>query len=311
MKAIKDEFPNPVLAIGRDDYIKNCSFRTTFEESGIVVDAENITIPIKYQLVCNGLQSLVDAGDAVVVIKVKSSAASYSKLFRFPVGVCEMPISVPKFSVVNKIDLEGAVIAAHNIDQFRCEGEFNELYFGSATFEIRKGDILASEDSRSIFVDDTELEKPISSIFDISRNDDQASDVVPNYYGEKIEIRLKSELYELYYNFKDFNNGALRRYAAGIIVYPVLVEAIGFVMAHYQGEEDGGDGTDFSAKRWFRAIEHKADAKGIDFSNPGDYASTIANDMLGDIALDALRSFKYTLDSEVNSGETQMIGGVD
>lgn len=309
MRAIKEEFPNPVLAIGRDDYIESCSFRTTFEESRITIDTDNIVIPIKYSLVCNGLQSLVDAGDAVVVIKVKSSAASYSKLFRFPAGVCEMFVSIPKFSVVNKIDLEGAIIAAHNIDQFRCEGEFNKLYFESATFEIRKGDILASENSRSIFIDDTELERPISSIFDISRNDNQKSDVDPNYYGEKIEIRLKSELYELYYSFKDFNNGILRRYATGIIVYPVLVEAIGHVMAHYRGYEE----TDFSEKRWFRAIEHKADSQGIDFSKSGDVdnASTIANDMLGDIALDALRSFKHTLDSEVNNGETQMIGGVD
>ena len=39
--------------------------------------------------------------------------------------------------------------------------------------------------------------------------------------------------------------------------------------------------------------------------------TTLANDILGDIALDALKSFKDTLDSEINSGETQMIGGVD
>ncbi len=310
MKAIKDEFPNPVLAIGRDDYIESCTFRTTFDENGIVVDTENIIIPVKYQLVCKGLQELVDSGDAVAVIKIKSSAASYSKIFQFSAGVCEMPIFIPKFSVVNKIDLEGAIVAAHNINEFRCEGEFNDLYFGTSTFEIRKGDILASEDSRSIYVDDTELEKPISSIFDISRHDDQESDVVPDYYGEKIEIRLKSELYELYYHFKDFNNGTLRRYAAGVIVYPVLVEAIGIVIAHYQGTDDDGEGTDYSSRRWFRAIEHKADAKGIDFQSV-DSATTIANDMLGDIALDALKSFKDTLDSEVNSGETQMIGGVD
>ncbi|MBP1586844.1 MAG: hypothetical protein ILO53_00375 [Clostridia bacterium] len=311
MKAIKEEFPNPVLASGRDDYTENCSFRTTFDENGITVDEENIIIPIKYHLVCNGLQALISNGDAIVIVKITSSAASFSKLFRFPADTCEMSISVPKYSVVNKIDLEGAIIAAHNIEKFRCDGEFNELYFGTTTFEIRKGDILASEDSRSIYVDDTELEKPISSIFDISRKDDQESDVVPNYYGEKIEIRLKSELYELYYHFKDFNNGTLRRYAAGIIVYPILVEAIDFVIDHYQADSGGDEQTDFSGKRWFRAIEHKADTKGIDFRNCEEYASTLANNMLGDIALDALKSFKDTLDSEVNSGETQMIGGVD
>lgn len=222
-----------------------------------------------------------------------------------------MPISVPKFSVVTKMDIVGSVIAAHNIDKFRCDGEFNDLYFGTATFEIRKGDILATEDSRSVYVDDTELEKPISSIFEISRHDDQESDVVPNFEDEKIQIFLKNELYDLYYKFKDFNNGVLRRYAAGVIVYPVLVEAVGYVISHYQNGDESDDGIGYSSKRWFRAIDHKADAKGIDLRSYEGYPTTLANDMLGDIALDALKSFKDTLDSEMNSGETQMIGGVD
>ncbi len=311
MRAIKDEFPNPVLAAGRDDYIEKCSFNTVFNDSDINVDSDNINIRIKYELVCDGLQKLIDSGDAVAVVKIKSSAASFSKLFCFPVGETEMLISVPKFSVVNKIDLEGAVIAAHNIEKFRCDGEFNELYFGSTTFEIRKGDILAGEDSRSIYVDDSELERPISSIFDISERDDQDTDVIPSFYGEKIEIFLKKDLYELYYHFKDFNNGSLRRYAAAIIVYPVLVEAIGIIMGSYQNEGETGDGTDYSGKRWFRAIEHKAEAKGVNFYNYEGNATSIANDLLGGIALDAFKSFKDTLDSEINTGETQMIGGVD
>ena len=306
MKAIKEEFPNPVLADGRDDYIESCIFRTVLDESGITVDADNITIPIKYQLICNGLQKLIDSGDAIVVAKLKSSAASYSKLFRFPAGKSEMSIVIPKFSVISRMDLECSILATHNIKEFRCDGEFNELYFGTSTFEIRKGDILAVEDSRYIYLDDSELEKPLSSIFCISRHDDQESDVIPEYSGEKIEIRLKSELYKLYCYFKDFNNGTLRRYATGIIVYPILVEAIGFVISHNQGNE-----SEFSENRWFRAIQHKADTKGIDLCRDNDYSTTIANDILGDIALDALKSFKDTLESEVDDGETQIIGGVD
>lgn len=311
MKAIKDEFPNPVLAAGRDDYIDGCSFRTSFNENEITVDAENIVISTKYSLVCKGLQTLIDTGEAVVVISVKSSAASYSRLFRFPSGSTEMQISVPKYSVVNKMDIVGSVIAVHNIDNFCCEDEFNALYFGNATFEIRKGDILAIEDSRTVYVDDTELEKPIASIFDISKHDDQESDVVPNFEDEKIQIFLKSELYDLYYKFKDFNNGVLRRYATGVIVYPVLVEAVGYVISHYQNGGESDDGTGYSGKRWFRAINHKADAKGIDLCSYEGYPTTLANDILGDIALDALKRFKDTLESEMNSGETQMIGGID
>ena len=311
MKSVKNEFPNPVLATGRDDYIESCRFYTTFREEDIVVDVENIVFPINYVLDCNGLSEMVQSGQAVVVVAVKSSAASYSKLFRFPADSKELTISVPKFSVVNKMDITGNIIAACNIDRFSCEGEFNSLYFGNSTFEIRKGDILAKEETRSIYVDDTELEKPISSIFDISRNDEQESEVVPSFYGEKIEIFLKSELYDLYYKFKDFNNGSLRRYAAGIIVYPVLVEAVGYVIGYYQNGGDTDEGTNYSEKRWFRAIDHKANIKGIDLRDYDGCPTTLANDILGDIALDALKSFKDTLDSEMNSGETQMIGGVD
>lgn len=309
MKAIKEEFPNPVLATGRDDYIDACRFNTSFEESEIVVDSDNISIPIKYQLECQGLSSLVKSGDAVVVVLVKSSAASYSKLFRFADDQSEMTVSVPKFAVVNKMDVTGSIIAAHDIKAFRCEGEFNDMYFGSSTFEIRKGDILATEESRSVFVDNSELEKPISSIFDISKREEQDSDVVPSFYGEKIEIYLKQELYDLYYKFKDFNNGALRRYAAGIIVYPVLVEAVTYIIGYYQNAED--DGLDFSEKRWFRAIVHKAEKEGVDLNRYDESPTTLADNLLGGISLDALRSFKDTLDSEINSGESQMIGGID
>ena len=68
---------------------------------------------------------------------------------------------------------------------------------------------------------------------------------------------------------------------------------------------------DYSNKRWFRAIVHKATEKGKDLSENTESASTIANILLGDIALDALKSFKDTLECEINNEETQMIGGVD
>ena len=213
MKAIKEEFPNPVLATGRNDYIESCRFNTSFEENDIQVDTENIIIPISYDLECRGLNNLLKSGDAKVIVLVKSSSASYSKIFTFDDGKTEMTVSIPKFSIVNKMDITGSVVAANDIKEFSCPGEFNELFFGASTFEIRKGDILATEESRAIFVDTSELERPISSIFDISRaSEDQESDIVPVFYGEKIEIYLTNELYELYYKFKDFNNGALRRF---------------------------------------------------------------------------------------------------
>lgn len=306
MKSVKDEFPNPVLAVGRDDYNEDCSFGTFFSEDEITVDTEKINIPIQYLLECESLESFIKNGDAVCVVLVKSSAASYSKLFRFGDTEKEKTIAIPKYDVVNKIDLTGSIIAAKDIKGFQCK-EFNEMYFGSATFEIRKGDILAIEETRSIYVDNSELEKPIASIFSIRIDNEQETDIVPYFEDHKIDIHLKNDLFDLYYHFKDFNNGVLRRYAMGIIVYPVLIEAIDYIKGYYQSGEDSG----VSELRWFRTIVHKSELKGIDLSNTEDSASTIADKLLGGVVLDALKSFKDTLDSEVNSGESQMIGGMD
>ena len=310
MKAVKEEFPNPVLAPGRDDYIEECSFRTDIISDGITVDNENIIVPVKYELVCEGIRNSISKGDAVVIMKVGCSETAYRELFRFSCDNQELMIRIPKYAVATKIELEGSVIASRRIQRFKCQNEFNPLYFSEEVFDIRKGDLLAVGESVTVYIDDSELEKPLSSVFIISKNDEQTEEVIPDFYGDRIEIRLKSELYDLYYLFKDFNNGALRRYATGIIVYPVLVEAVGYIVGYYQNESDGGI-EDFSNKRWFRAIEHKAASKAYDMRNYEGTASTLANELLGDIALDALKRFKDTLDSEINSGETEMIGGVD
>ncbi|MDE6733833.1 MAG: hypothetical protein K2J77_13285 [Oscillospiraceae bacterium] len=314
MKSEKYEFPNPVLASGRDDYIESCKFYTDFDEDKIVVDNENIIFQIKYVLVCKGISDLVKTGDASVVVKVKSSAASYSRLFGFAADVCELTVKVPKFAVVDKMEVSCCIVASKDMDKFQCKGEFNDLYFGSSTFEIRKGDILATEDSRTVYIDTSELEKPIESIFLINRNDELTGYAEPNFddldYPDKIVINLKSELYNLYYTLKDFNNGALRRYVTGIIVYPVLVEAIGYVVSCYQNIDVDGY-ADFSDKRWFRAIERQAESKGYDLKSCDESPTALANTLLGNIALDALGRLKEVLDDEINNGETQMIGGID
>lgn len=75
MKSEKYEYPNPVLALGRDDYIESCKFYTELHDDKIVVDNENIIFQVKYVLECKGISDLVKIGDAVVVVKVKTSSA--------------------------------------------------------------------------------------------------------------------------------------------------------------------------------------------------------------------------------------------
>ena len=134
-------------------------------------------------------------------------------------------------------------------------------------------------------------------------------DIVADFDTDhKIIINLCEDLNQLYWDMRDSNSGALRRYLTGIIVYPVLVEAIAKMVDTYREI-----GTDYSEKRWFRTIEHKLQNLNLDISEEPDKFSytELADKLLGNIAKDGLKSVKDTLDNELNNGEYTQIGGID
>lgn len=306
MRYIKIEYPNPVLAPGRDDYISGCEFYTIIKEDKVYVDSENIVIPVSYKLVCKGLECLIKEGKAVVAINVRCSALSYRRIFCFTRDKTEMVISIPKFNVAKKIELTGSIIASIPNKSFRCEKEFNDVYFSGATFDIQKGDILALDSTQIIPVDDSELEKPISSIFSIVKSEttDCSETICPDFYDDKIKVNVSKDLYDNYHAFKEDNNGAFLRYASGILIYPVLVEAVGIVLKVLkEGDEE------LEEKRWFRTIMKKSEFLQINLTESSSSAVSIANKLLGDIAVDALKGLKTSIEDEFNSEETIIKGG--
>lgn len=301
----KKNYPYPVLAPGRDDY-NECFFEVFFSHENISVTEENIEIPISYKLKCNSLENMILDNKAQVIIKIKSSPASYSRIVGFAVDEKEQVLKIPKYDVISNIELTGLIVAKEKIENYTCS-ELNQLYFSGMKFNLQKGDFLALDITRKIYIDDSELEKPLASIFTINKVQEQEEGVVVDFWDQKINVNLSVELNKMYWTLKDFNNGALRRYVIGIIVFPALVEAIEQIKDHYKEAAD----EDYSENRWFRAIELKAKKYDVIMSEYYGSSVALANKLLGDIALDALKSFKEMLDQEMNDGETHMIGGVD
>ncbi len=298
MRSAKIEFPNPVLAPDRDDYV-NCSFETSFSPDDIKITEDKIAIPIRYDLQCKSISNLIADNKARVAIIVRSSPTSYSKPFRFPQSQKDMIINIPKFNVADSLELSGIVIATQAITNFSSV-EFNQLYFANTTFSLRKGDILAQGTSQVIYLDDSELEKPISSIFLVRKVKDQKESIIPDFSGEKIDVNVAEELHDLYYTFTKKGNYRVRRYINAAIIFPVLIEAIARIREFYELKiEDGSD-----HRRWFRAIEKKASENNIDLSDYQESYIEVANLLLGDIALDALKNFKDIFDDEMDSGES-------
>lgn len=302
----KREYPYPVLAEGRDDYSPECKYHVTvnIDETGVADDY--IKIPLSYELTCQSLEEGIKTGEFVSAVKIRSSAASFCEVYIFEPEKTQMTIEIPKYNVAEKIELTGLVMAGKNLEHFSCD-EMNEVYFNGMTFSLRKGDAVAMDVPKTIYVDDSELEKPIVSIFTINYIEGQKETLDVSYLEDKICINLNEELNKMYWALKDFNNGALRRYVTAIIVIPALIEAIDIIKRHYSGDQE----EDYSELRWFRAIEHKAEKRGYKLDNFTGSSAMLADILLGNISLDALKSFKDMLDQEMNSGETQMIGGMD
>ena len=206
------------------------------------------------------------------------------------------------------IDFCGYILAKEDMKSFRCDGDFNDLYFKNMSFPVRKADVLAQGQQRTIPIDDSELEKPISSIFSIQRNTHSDAEIESNFdVDEKIVVYLSERLNQLYYDIKDFNNGALHRYLNGIIAYPVLIEGIAKMCDHYR------NGSEYSEKRWFKTIDHKLKGLGVNLEEEYENHSytELADKLLGGIAYDGLLSVKNTIDEETNGGEYVNTGGVD
>ena len=302
------DYPNPVLSIDGDDYNEDCTFDVSFKEEEIVVDEDNIIIPAVCDLQCNGLSDLIKQGKAAIVVLISSSASFYRRAFEFAPAELTKEIKVPKFDVRKNIDFCGYILAKEDMKSFRCDGDFNDLYFKNMSFPVRKADVLAQGQLRTIPIDDSELEKPISSIFSIQRNTHSDAEIESNFdVDEKIVVYLSERLNQLYYDIKDFNNGALHRYLNGIIAYPVLIEGIAKMCDHYR------NGSDYAEKRWFKTIDHKIKGLGVNLEEEYENHSytELADKLLGGIAYDGLLSVKNTIDEETNGGEYVNTGGVD
>ena len=293
MKNRKQEFPHPLLSAVRSDYTEG-EFSLSMDHQSS--DATDFIFNLSYKLFCEGLTSLVSEGKVKVIVKVFSSATTYRTMHEFlsPSNICT--VNIGKTKVAKTISIQAFIVATRPIKAFSLP-EHNPLYFSGASFDLRKGDILAESIIYEVKLDDSELQKPLSSIFQISQLDEATESITANYSDEKIRIFLSPKLYQVYHNLRRKNE--FRRYLSAVIVLPALVEALNYVST-----DPGEDGENFEDKRWYRAINENLRRLNIDLETTDSSMVTVANLLLGDISWDALNSFKTTIDDINRNSDT-------
>lgn len=294
------DFPHPVLFEGNEDYV-NSSFEI------VVVDESNnpdfFTLSVEYCLDSIGLKELVKTKRASVVIRVESPSASYRTLCIYTNNETKMMINIRRNDVAKELILKGFVVANECIENFLLD-EHNREYFNTP-FSIDKGDVLAYEPGRKIYLDDSELEKPISSIITIAENNETSDHVLVDLNDDKkIKVLLDKDTYSAYWTLRV--KPELKKYLAGLVVLPAVCEAIEKLKINLPDEEDQL----LSDKIWYRVIKKKLNEKNYD-DDDIQHESTLkmANTLLGNVVNNSLGSLYDTFEREFDNLNINMMGG--
>lgn len=300
MSSIKWEFPHPLLAAGRDDYSVG-SF--SIVEGSHRASAEDFIFSFSYDLNCPGLEKYIEDGNADVILSASSSSAKYRKEFCFTPGSHTIEASIQKHDIVKSVEFT-AYIVAHGDDAF-CLPEHNKEYYNGATFSLRKGDILAFSSTISVLLDDSQLQRPIASIFEIreySGDRELSADAI--FTEDKIVVILSPESYKKYDLLKR-RHPSIRRSLSAIVTLPALVNAIELMRCE--------ESSQYESLRWYISISTKLEKKGIDLNGDDaeNYTSTeLANKIYEDIIFDALNAIQTVLDRAIEP-TFQELGGID
>lgn len=296
------EYPHPVLQSDGYDFKDECRFEISFDESRQQIVGNEIVLTVGYKLDCKSLEDMTRKDEAEVCVVAQSPSASYRRMYPIANGLDEVTLHIGKYDVAEKIELSCAIVSKSEREHFALD-DFNPVFFGNAVFKINKGALLALTDRVVLYLDDSELEKPVTSIFSINRVNGQTVCIQPDFSSEtgKIEINLCEEAYARYSEIEAGYAKTFRRCLTEAIVLPVLAEAIDRLRWEYD---------EFCDLRWARVIEKKLEGLGVDRVRDSDESSvTLADRLLGEIVLASLDTFNEIIDER--SGYDDYAGGVD
>lgn len=155
-------FPYPVLRPYCDDYV-DVEFQTTVE---FTVEKDCITVDIAYAISSDELLAEIDNGKAKYV-SVVSCRDTY---FRQVLSSSNSAIT-SKFeagSLRGEVRVDPYIVVVADITGFKSPDINPE--FGQVAFSFTPGDVLA-QDETQIFYIDRDLFKPVTSVFDLVKND--------------------------------------------------------------------------------------------------------------------------------------------
>ncbi len=312
MRKSEINFPHPLLSDYSKDYSAECSFVVDLGE--VQETAHAFIFPFTYSLSSPGLKNMIEQNLATVVIRVYCSATSYRKVFKFD-SSSVLSVEIPKGNVAKRIELQGSIVAAADTTSFSLP-EHNQNFFAGSVIDLNRGNILAEADPIQINIDDSELEKQLSSIILIDSTEGiECLDV--NYDDAEdglIHIRMPVNEYQEYFTLrKNYGRYGISRFLQSAVLMPALTEAIQLLRTEAMLKELLGDEFEekYGTTIWADSILGKCEELQRDISDCSISAYGLANEILHFVTKDAVSELhKKAQEMYNNNGATRM-GGVD
>ena len=213
-------FPYPIL----DNY-KNSS---TFEKSNYRIDYEveenNTSITLKNAKIVTDNQTIINLiknEKAKACLVVECPDTIYRDIYS--IGLEPVNIILNKSNIVGNVVVSGFIYANENIKEYN-DIDFVEEY-REYSFEIDKFDIMAIDNGEIFKIDlDENIDKKISSIFSIIKDENSKESMEINFDRNKIQIFIPSKEFSIYDRLK--NNDNFNNIFFSILAIPALTQAL-------------------------------------------------------------------------------------
>lgn len=290
------DYPHPVLSYETNDFLDS-SFSI-----GIVShddEGDSLTLGIDCELDCRGLENLLAAGTAAAFVRVQCNKTSYRHVEKLDTHVDNL-VRIPKSRVSGTVTLEGFVVALREIRGYRLD-EFNDSYFGTMSFTVRKGDILAVDSGLTVRLDSV-LENEMAGIIQVTSDPDakvmyvrySAEEDDDPRWGDYIYVVLPAGQYAQYGKLrtKRYLNQGAERFLQCAVVLPALTEAISRLR-----DEEMLEDIDRHYKNtvWGESLWAALKKIGVVELDDSTDCFSMANEVLGDVLGDSLGNLHQKL----------------
>lgn len=247
-------FPYPVLRPYSDDYL-DVEFQATVE---FTVGKEKIKVNIGYAISSDEIVNEIKSGNAEYIATISCRDTYFQSVLTSTTNSAEAEFDIGELR--GEVRVNPYVVVKKDIQSFTSADINSE--FGCGPFRFFVGDILAQDDTQVFYID-RDLFKPITSVFDLVKKDEQSEGIwTVSFDEEHIQIEVGPKMKECIDSAR--NTKENRAILINSIYFAAVMQAI-------QKLKDADTRSTYEERKWAKVILGQAHNKGCDIDGHDAY----------------------------------------